>query len=63
MNQRVKLHMNVPQDVSEWLAAWATDNASSMTTELVRAVRERVAREMKSRCVEREQAERHEQVR
>jgi hypothetical protein len=30
---------------------------------LVRAVRERVAREMKSRCVEREQAERHEQVR
>jgi hypothetical protein len=58
MKQRVKLHMNVPQDVVELLSSWATDNASNRTTELVRTVRERAMREIK-----RKQSEQREVVR
>jgi len=43
--ERVKLHMNVPPDVTDRLATWAMENASNMTTELVRAVRERARAE------------------
>ncbi|UPT97251.1 Arc family DNA-binding protein [Bradyrhizobium barranii subsp. apii] len=41
----IALHLRVPADVREQLQAWAERNVSSMTCELVRAVRERAARE------------------
>ncbi|MBR0910822.1 Arc family DNA-binding protein [Bradyrhizobium sp. 521_C7_N1_3] len=46
------LTLKVPGDVREKLKAWATHNVTSMTAELVRSVRERMARER----AEREQA-------
>jgi hypothetical protein len=43
------LNMKVPRDVREQLLAWAQDNVSSMNAELIRSVRDRMARERRER--------------
>ena len=44
-----KTTLRIPSDVTDWLKLRAAHNVSSMTAELIRAVRECMARE---RCVE-----------
>jgi hypothetical protein len=44
-----KTTMRLPPDVSEWLRDPAANNVSSMTAEIVRVVRDRMAQE---RCAE-----------
>ena len=39
-----KIVVRLPQDVKDWLVEQAAENASSQTSEIVRAVRERMAR-------------------
>ncbi|MDI3562463.1 hypothetical protein [Bradyrhizobium sp. Arg816] len=44
-NEMATLSLKIPDDVRTLLKAWAAHNVSSMTCELVRAVRERAERE------------------
>ncbi|WP_375791085.1 hypothetical protein ACE102_03085 [Bradyrhizobium sp. vgs-9] len=44
-NEMATLSLKIPDDVRALLKAWAAHNVSSMTCELVRAVRERAERE------------------
>jgi Arc-like DNA binding domain len=39
-----KIIVRLPQDVKDWLVEQAAENASSQTSEIVRAVRERMVR-------------------
>jgi Arc-like DNA binding domain len=39
-----KIVVRLPRDVKQWLAEEAANNASSQTSEIVRAVRERMQR-------------------
>jgi hypothetical protein len=43
--------MRLPPDIIEWLKLKAALNVSSMTTEMVRVVRERMAHERRRECV------------
>ncbi len=40
-----KIMVRLPRDVKTWLAEQAAENASSQTSEIVRAVRERMVRQ------------------
>jgi Arc-like DNA binding domain len=46
MNSRdlPKIVVRLPRDIKDWLVEQAADNAGSQTSEIVRAVRERMAR-------------------
>jgi len=44
------LNMKVPRDVREQLLQWAADNVSSMNAELIRSVRDRMARQQRERA-------------
>lgn len=48
----IALHLRVPADVREQLQTWAERNVSSMTCELVRAVRERAERERAEKALQ-----------
>jgi hypothetical protein len=43
-----KTTLRLPRDVTDWLRSMAAHNVSSMTTELVRAVRDRMAHERRA---------------
>ncbi len=45
MNDRKPMQLRLPVDLKAWIAAQATQNASSQNSEIVRAVRERMDRE------------------
>jgi hypothetical protein len=53
MNNRSlpKIVVRLPRDVKDWLAEQAAENASSQGSEIVRAVRERIARHQRDRPV------------
>jgi hypothetical protein len=42
--QRFELKVRLPRDVKDWLVGQVAENASSQTSEIVRAVRERMQR-------------------
>lgn len=42
--QKFELKVRLPPDVKDWLVEQVVENASSQTSEIVRAVRERMAR-------------------
>jgi hypothetical protein len=42
--QRFELKVRLPRDVKDWLVEQVAENASSQTSEIVRAVRERMQR-------------------
>jgi Arc/MetJ-type ribon-helix-helix transcriptional regulator len=42
--QRFELKVRLPRDVKDWLVEQVAENASSQTSEVVRAVRERMQR-------------------
>ena len=42
---KFELKVRLPRDVKDWLVEQAAENASSQTSEIVRAVRERMVRQ------------------
>jgi hypothetical protein len=46
--QAQKTTLRMPSDVTDWLKLRAADNISSMTTELVRVVRDRMAQDRRA---------------
>jgi hypothetical protein len=44
-----KIIVRLPKDVKNWLLEQAAENASSQTSEIVRAVRERMERQQKTK--------------
>jgi len=44
MTNRKRLQLRLPPDLKEWIAAQAVANVSSLNSEIIRAIRERMER-------------------